>query len=129
MVVSLVLLISQRHFPKWQLSKCAISQVTTFQMCNIPSGNFPKVRLGTLRRRKLQWCRALRLVRARGPNAVAKTGWGPSAAARTDLGSCCMGNFTFGKLPLGKIPLGCCHLGKILLGKYLTSTLHSAYVY
>ena len=48
-------------------------------MCNFPSGNFPKVRLGPLRRRNE----------------------GPSIAARTDLGSC-----TVGKLPLGENPLG-----------------------
>ena len=43
-----------------------------------------------------------------------KIGNGPSAAARTDFGSCRFGNYTFGKLPLGKIPLGSCHLRKIL---------------
>ena len=38
------------QLPKLQLPKCAISQ-----MCNFPRGNFPKVRLGPLRRRRLQW--------------------------------------------------------------------------
>ena len=41
-----------------------------------------------------------------GPSAATRTGWGPSAAARIDLGSCRLGNCTFGKLPLD-------------LGKYL----------
>jgi len=49
-------------------------------MCNFPCSNFKKVRLGPLRRCRLQW--------------------GQSAAARTDLG-----NYTVGKLPLGKNPL------------------------
>jgi len=31
----------------------AISEVATFKMCNFPSGKFPKVRLGPLRRRRL----------------------------------------------------------------------------
>ena len=38
-------------------------------------------------------------------------GSGPSAAAKTDLGSCHFGNCIFGKLPLVKN----------ILGKYLTS--------
>jgi len=29
---------------------------------------------------------------------------GESAAARTDFGSCCLGNCTFGKLRLKKVP-------------------------
>ena len=75
-------------------SQVAIFQVVTSQMCNFSSGNFPKVRLGPLRRSRLQQ--------------------GPSAAARTDLGSCRLGNCTVGKLPLWKMPLGSCQLGKIL---------------
>ena len=58
-----------------------ISQAATSLKCNFPSGNFPKVRLGPLRRRRLEW--------------------GPSAAARTDFGSCRLVNCTFGKIPLG----------------------------
>ena len=57
--------------------------------------------LDPLRRHRLQW------------GTRAKRGWGPSAAARTDLGSCRLGNCTFGKLPLGKIPQESCHLRKI----------------
>ena len=84
------------------------SQVATSQMCNFPSGNFPKVRLGPLRRRRLQW----------GPSVAACMGQGAErrgqnrveadccCAARTDLGSCRLGNCRFGKLPLGKNPLG-----------------------
>ena len=67
------------------------SQVATSQMCNVPSGNFPKVRFG------LRW--------ARGPSAAAMNLW-----------SWCLGNWTFGKLSLGKISLGSSHLGKILTG-------------
>ena len=37
------------------LSQVTIFQVSTSQMCNFPSGNFPKVRLGPLRRNMLQW--------------------------------------------------------------------------
>ena len=48
--------------------------------------------------------RALRLKHARGL----------SAAARTDLASCCLGNYTVGNLPLGINSLGSCHLGKSL---------------
>ena len=51
--------ISVRYFPKGiflsATSQVSISQVTTSQMWNFPSGNFPKVRLGPLRRRRPQW--------------------------------------------------------------------------
>ena len=79
---------------KWQLLKCVISQAATSQ------------KLGTLGNgdRSLQgW--------VRGPSAADRTCLRPSAAARTDLGSCRLKNCTFGKLPLGKNSLG----------KYLTS--------
>jgi len=56
--------------------------VATSQMCKFPSGNFPKIRLGFLLRRRLQL--------------------GPRAVARTELGSCRVGNCTVRKLPLGK---------------------------
>ena len=63
-------------------------------MSNFPSGNFPKVRLGLLRRRRLH----------QGPSAAARMGIeGQSAAACTDLESFCLGNCTLRK---------CCHLGK-----------------
>ena len=62
----------------------------------------------------------LQLEWARGPSTTARTDFGLRAAARRDLGSCCLGICTFGMLPLGKIPLGSCHLKKILL----ESTLH-----
>jgi len=35
---------------------------------------------------------------------MARIGWGPSAAALTDLGSCRSGDYVFGNLPFGKIP-------------------------
>ena len=50
----------------------------TSQMCNFPSGNFQEVRLGPLRRRKLQWGPALRLGWARRLSDAARTGWGQS---------------------------------------------------
>ena len=55
--------------------------------------------------------RALRLGLVKGPSDADRTYWGPSAAARTDLGSSRLGYCTVGKLLLKKIPLA---LGKIL---------------
>ena len=77
-------------------------------------GIFPRVRLGALRRPRLQWGRALQLGWARGAGA----------AARIDLGCCRLRNCTFEKLPLGKIPLGSCHLGNCLLGNCLLGKIH-----
>ena len=99
---------SQVTISQVTISQVTISQVASSQLWNFPSGNFPKVRLGplTMRRRKLQWGgEALRLGWDRRPSATARTGWGPSAMAKTYLGSCRLGNSTFGKLPLGKNPL------------------------
>ena len=59
----------------------AIFQVATSQMCNFSRGNFPKFRLGSLMRSWLQW--------------------EPSAAARIDLGSCRLANWTMGSHHLG----------------------------
>ena len=104
-----------RYFPK-DIYLRATSEVTIFhvaasQMCNFPSGNFPKVRLGPLRRSRLQ-CE---------PSTADRFGWGTKrcsqnrlrlrTAARIHLGSYRMGNCTFGKLPHGentleKLPLG-----------------------
>ena len=129
--------------PQWQVlgifpkafSQVTISPMGTSQMCNFPSGNFPKVTLGLLKlqwgveccgqdrasgpsaaARKGQWAerggsnetvrRALWLGWHRGQSAAARAYGGPSAVERTDLASFCLGNFTFGKLPLGKMPLG-----------------------
>ena len=80
----------------------ATFQVPTSQMFNFPSVNFPKVRIGPLRRCRLQWGRALRLGWPRG-----QTLWlrgRTMRLGRTWEASCCLGNFTFGKLPLGEIP-------------------------
>jgi len=41
-----------------------------------------------------------------GPSATARSGWGPSAASRTDFGSCRLGNCAYWKLSPGKNPLG-----------------------
>ena len=64
---------SVRHFPIGNIpgttSKVTISQVATSQMCN-----FPKFRLGLLRRRRLQSGRALRLGWAIGTSGAAITG-------------------------------------------------------
>ena len=75
-----VTVLSQRHFPKGHFPS------GNFPNVQFPKRNFPKVRLGHLRRCRLKW--------------------GPSAATRTDLGSCHLENSTFGKLSLGKNPLG-----------------------
>ena len=88
-------------------------------MCNFPSGNFPKVRLGPLRRCRLQWGPRAAARMCKGPKTMDRTGWGPSAAARTDLPSCSLGNFIYGKMPFGKKPLG----------KYLTSNFTESRVY
>jgi len=53
-------------FPR-ETSQVMIPQMATSQTCNFQNGNFPKVRLGPPRRRRLQW--------------------GPRAAARMDLGA------------------------------------------
>ena len=94
-----------RHFHKGDLPSLPSDNlpiVATSQMFNFSSGNFPKVRLGLLRHRRLQSDRLLLLELAR---------W-LSAAARTDLVSFRLINSTFGKLALKKRPLL----------KYLTSS-------
>ena len=66
-----------------------ISQVAIIQMCNFPNGNFPKVRLGPLRRHRLQW-------------------W-PLGSCRFEKLHILEGAIwenIFGKLPLGKNSLG-----------------------
>ena len=72
-----------RYFPKGDFPSDHF-QVATSQMS---SGNFPKVRLGC----SVDW--VLRLGWARGSSATAGTGWGTSAATRTDLGSCRLGKY------------------------------------
>ena len=85
-----------------------ISKVTISQLLNFPSGNFPKVRSGLLRHRRLQL----------GPNAAAR------GAERCD-------SDRLGKLPLGRLhgwevftwenTLGNLPLEVKRLGKYLPS--------
>ena len=69
-----------------------------FQMCNFPSGNFPKVRPSEAPQATM------------GAERCGKDGLGgqaprleqaglPSAAARTDLGSCRLGSCLLGKFP------------------------------
>ena len=102
-----------RYFPRDIIpratSQLTISQVATPLMFKFPSGHFPKVKLGPLRRRMLQLGPS---DAARRPSARLEQDGGPSAAGRTYLGSCHLGNCTFGKLPLGKKTLRSCHLGK-----------------
>ena len=97
-----------RYFPKGifprATAQVTISKVATSQIYIFSSDNFPKVRLGLLRRHRLPRDWALRIGLARGP----------SAAASTDLGSFRLGNCTFGKLSPRKLPLGCCRLRKSL---------------
>ena len=78
--------------PKWQLS----------MMFYFQSGNFQKVRLGPLRRRRLQCGRVLRLGLARGPSTVDRTGWGRASL----LG------YTWEEVAWDIAQLGSCHLGK-----------------
>ena len=59
------MVLSECIFPSATV-QATISQVATAQMCNFPSGNFPKVRIGLLRRCRLQW----------GPSAAAMMGLG-----------------------------------------------------
>ena len=122
---------SPRCFPKGVFPR-AIPLMIISQMCNFPSGNFPKVRLGPLRRRALQWepsaaarmgqgterCgqkglgdRALQLVQARGRVLRLGLTWEVAAWELAQLGSCHLGRYTwevaawenaFGKSPLGK---------------------------
>ena len=99
-------------FPKGNF-QTTISQVATSQLYNLPSGIFPKVRLGRLRRRRLHWGRALLLGQT----------WEVAALKIANLGSCRLRKYlwgvaawenTFGELPLEKIPLGSCRLRKYL---------------
>ena len=113
------------YFPKGifprATSQVTISQVVTSQMCNFPSGNFSKVRLGPLRRRWLQ----------RGPRAAVRMGLGAKLNGQNRLGAKRCGQDKLGKLSLGKLhnweiptsenTLGKLPLGKNPLGKYLTS--------
>ena len=90
-------------------------------MFNFPSGYFPKVRLGPLKRRKLQRGWMLRLELARGSSATAI---GPSATARTDLGSCYKGKYPWEVATWENTP-GKLLLGKMRLRKYQTSQLQT----
>ena len=100
----------QGRLPKWQFP-----QVTTFQLCNFPSGNFPKVMIGLWDVSGCNGNQALWLGWARGRAPRLEQAGGPSAAARTDLGSCRLKKCIFRNLPFGTIPLGSCHLRKCLL--------------
>ena len=83
-----------------------------------PSDNFPKVKLGPLRRRRLQW----------GPSATARLGQGPGQN-RVWAERCSQDRLEmlpFGKLPFWEVAIWENTLGKLSLwenpcGKYLTS--------
>ena len=84
--------LSQCIFPR-ATSQVTASQLATSQLCNFPSGNFLKVRLGPLRRCRLQ----------KGPSAVARIGQGAERSGQNRLGAECCGQNILGKLPLGKL--------------------------
>ena len=102
-ISSLLSLISstQDIFPK-AIFQGTIYQVATSQVCNFLSGNLPKVRLGPLRRRRLQW----------GSSAAARMGWGGRAlrlgltwkVAAWEIAH--LGSFHLGKYPweVEKVP-------------------------
>ena len=76
----------QRHFSKGDfLSENFLKD--NFLNVIFPKRQLPKVRLGLLRRCRLQWSQSLRLGWARGLSAAAEQATGPNAAARADLGS------------------------------------------
>ena len=82
-------------------SQETISHVGISQLCIFPSGNFPQVREGHRLQLGAESCGQM----GQGAERCCQNRLGePSAASRTDLGSCCWGNCTFGKFPLGKIP-------------------------
>ena len=101
--------------PKWQLP----------MMFYFQSGNFQKVRLGPLRRCRLQCGRVLRLGWARGPSTVDRTGWGRASLLGYTWEEVAWDIAAVGKLPLGKIPLESCNLGTNHLGKFLHRFLFS----
>ena len=89
-----------------------------FLSYNFPSGNFPKVRLGLLRRRRLQgraercgwdWQggRALQQEQARGLHATVRQTWDFTASEMADLGSYHSGNYPWevavGENAFGKV--------------------------
>ena len=96
-------------FPR-ATSKVTIFQVATSKMCNFPSGNFPKVRLSILRRRRLQW----------ELSAAAKMDWRAECRGQNRMGGRALRlgqtwEVTAWENILWKLPLG-----ENLLGKYLT---------
>jgi len=80
-------------------------------MCNFPSGKFPKVRLGPLRRCRLQW----------GPSATTRMGLRAERCGWDRLGKLPLGKFHIWEVSTWKNTLGKLPLGKNPLGKYLTS--------
>ena len=88
-------------FPKATPKYVTVSPVVTFQLCNFQSGNFPKVRLGPLRRRRMQW-------------GAERCGWdrlGKLSLRKFLIWEVATLENNLGKLPLEKNPLR----------KYLTS--------
>ena len=82
----------------------ATSQVTTPQLFNFPSGNFPKVRLGLSRRRRLHLGgRAQRLGYAWGRVLRLRQTWEVVAWEIAQLGSFHLGKYPF-KKAFGNVP-------------------------
>ena len=101
-----------------------ISPRVTSPSDNFPSGSFPNVQFPKRQLSKGQVRPSDAPQAAMGAERYGQDGlggrvrWlehvgvGPSAAARTNLGSLRLENCTFCKFPIGKTSLGCCHLGK-----------------
>ena len=70
-------------FPKWQLPKGIFPSANFPNVQQNPSGNFPKIRLGPLRRHMLQWGRSLRQGQT----------WEVAAWEIGHLGSCYLGKY------------------------------------
>ena len=85
-------------------SQAYFFQVATPQMCNFPSRNFLKVRLGPLMRRRLQW----------GPSAAVRMGYGDKRRGYNRRGRWLRLGQTWEVAAWEIVHLGSFHLGKIL---------------
>ena len=121
--------LSQRHFLKGDFPSGNLSS------CNIPIVKFHKRQLSNGQVRSSEGLQAAMEAELCGQDELggpARTGWGPIAAARTDLGSCHLGKLhiwevaiwenTLGKIPFGKLPLGKNPLVKYLFQSFLSIT-------
>jgi len=91
---------TQGYFSKWQLSKYAISQAVTSQVC--PScSTWPSA------------CSSCITHPIKPKQFAPIDACGASECLTYPMESCCLGNCTFGKLPLGKYSVA-----KLPMGKY-----------